>query len=921
MGKETGLDNEKLVLVDATHTIYRTYHAIRGLRSSSGAPTNAIFGFTRILIKLIKEHAPCHIGLVFDAKGPTFRHKEYADYKAQRKPPDTEMVEQIEPIKDMVRAFGLPVLERSGFEADDIIGTLAEIGRKRGMEVLIVGSDKDLMQLVGDRVKQFDPVEEKLYGPKEVEEKWGVPPGRISDLLGLAGDSSDNIPGVPGIGPKTAADLIKRLGTIEDVIVGAGSIKPHKKVYDKIKQNSEKARLSKRLAVIRRDVPMEGFGLDDLFYKEFDPRQVRAELEKWDLKTLATELAPRTGLNRAGYRLAGRLEDVKEFLEKCAGAGLVSFDFETTSKTPTKAEVVGIALARWLGKEHEPDSLVEALYVPVGHRSLGATNLDTAQVFEILKPVIESPEIVKIGQNLKYEEVILLGGIPADKTRAGKRLEIDLCDPIEDTMLMSYLLNPGKPRHSLDAIARDRLSHDTIKYSDVAGKGTKQISFAEVDLGKAVEYACEDAHVALAAREELAPLLKESGLFDLYKNLEIPLVHVLASMERTGVLVDRNVLDSLSKELAQKARILLETCRQAAGDPGFNPNSPKQLGHILFDKLKFPVIKRTKTGPSTAQPVLEELAGKIGDHPLLSGVLGYRQITKLKNTYVDALVGLMDENGRIHTSYNQHVTSTGRLSSSDPNLQNIPVRGEEGKKIRAAFVAPKGKVLLSADYSQVELRILAHLSEDPTLRQAFENGEDIHSRTAAEVFGVKQEEITPEQRRQAKTVNFGVVYGQSAFGLAKELGISREQAKHFIDTYFARYPGVRNFWEKTLAKAGKEGFVTTIMGRKRYLPELKSKNGAERSAAERAAINTPIQGSAADLIKAGMINLWQRQKEGDLQGISMILQVHDELVFEVPENLLEHASSVIKSEMENVLDLLVPLVVDIGYGRNWAEAH
>jgi len=913
-------DTRTLYLFDGTHTIFRMYHAIRGLRSSSGEPTNAIHGFGQMLLKLIRETRPSHIGMVFDPKGKTFRHEEFPEYKAQRKPPEPDMIAQVEPIKELVRAFGLPVLEQPGFEADDVIGTVAELARKAGIDVVIVGSDKDLMQLITEGVSQLDPVLDKRYGPAEVEEKWGVPPERIVDLLGLAGDTSDNLPGVAGVGPKTAVSLIREFGGFEEVIAGVTALEKKKKVHQKIVDNAEQGRMTYRLATIRRDVEIDAT-LDDLEYSDFDPEKLRPLLERWELKRLLAELTPREGVKREGYRTVTDLSELKKFLARCKKDREISFDFETTSTSPTRADLVGLALARFAKKGDDAFAEVEAIYVPVGHTGLVVTNVPVGEVLAAIRPLLEDPEIRKIGQNLKYEEVILTRGTPRRPKSGEEPQRIVLADPIEDTMLMSYLLDAGRQRHSLDAIAQDHLAHETIHYEDVCGKGKKQIPFSEVPVDRATEYACEDAHVALAAQRALAPQVEAAGLDGLYREMELPLVHILAAMERHGVLLDRDALAAFSADLGQRIRGCLASCQELAGDPAFNPNSPKQLAHILYDELGLPVVKRTKTGPSTAQPVLEELARRVGEQPLVTGVLEYRSLTKLKGTYSDALAELVGDDGRIHTSFNQHITATGRLSSSDPNLQNIPVRTEDGRKIRAAFVAPEGKVLLAADYSQVELRVLAHLSGDERLRDAFARGEDIHRRTAAEVLGLEPEDVTSGQRRQAKAVNFGVVYGQSAFGLSRQLGIDQKEAQRFIDAYFERYNAVRGYWDDTLAFARERGYIETLMGRRRHLPDLQSSNQSVRQGAERAAINTPIQGSAADLIKLAMLRVPALLAEERFAGATLVLQVHDELVFEVPEARAEALAAEVRALMENVWELSVPLVVDTNFAPNWAEAH
>lgn len=884
----------RLYIIDGNSYIYRAFYAIRGLSTSSGLPTNAVFGFANMLLKIIKEKSPELLAVAFDPKGPTRRHIEFKDYKAQRPPMPKDLVPQVAYIHRLVSAFRIPVFMIEGQEADDVIATLAARARERGIEVTIVTGDKDIMQLVGTGITVYDTLKERVYGPKEVEERFGVHPEKMVEIMGLMGDASDNIPGVPGIGEKTAQALIKQYGSIEAVLAHAKEIaKP--KLRQSLIEHAELARKSRELARLKTDLPIP-IDFEVLKRREPDAAELMSifrELEFTSLLRLVTP-APQA---EAEYHAVVSEGGLNELIEKLETAAELSIDTETTSLDPLRAELVGISLAI------EP---YRAWYIPVGHAYPGAPmQLDRSTVLSRLKPVLENPGIRKIGQNLKYDLLVL------------KRNGIDMRGMAFDTMIASYVLNPGKPSHSLEALALEYLNHKVTTYEDVTGQGKNRKPFQEVEIESATHYSCEDADMVLRLKGELEPRLKEHGLEWLFYEIEMPLMEVLAEMERTGVKIDVKFLQVLSKRLEAEIKRSQKEIYEMAGTE-FNINSPKQLAEVLFTKLGLSPTKRTKTGFSTNVDVLEELSHI---HPLPAEILNYRSLVKLKSTYIDALPAMINpETGRLHTSLNQTVTATGRLSSSEPNLQNIPIRTETGREIRRAFIAEDGGSILSADYSQIELRILAHLSQDPGLIQTFESGEDVHTRTACEIFGLSPDEITPEMRRKAKAVNFGIIYGISAFGLAQNIGVSNTEAKRYIESYFNRYPKVREFIDRTIEDARTNGYVTTLFGRRRFIPELSSNAASVRSFGERTAVNTPIQGTAADMIKLAMIHIHNRLRQEGLSA-KMILQVHDELVFEAPDSEIEILKPIVRDGMENVVSLSVPVKVDMGTGRNWDEAH
>jgi DNA polymerase-1 len=890
-------EKKKLYLIDGTAYVYRAFHAIRSLTNSRGLPTNAVFGFTRMLMKLMQERRPEYAVMLFDAEGPTFRHERYPLYKANRPPMPEDLVAQLPIIKKVTRGFRFPVMEMPGYEADDLIGTLARQATEGGFEVVMITGDKDFVQLITERATIWDPMKDEVLDRSRVAEKFGLQPQQMVDVMGLCGDATDNVPGVPGIGMKTALSLIQQFGSLDSLYERLESISRDKQ-RQKLAEHKEQALLSRELVTIDTRVPLT-FDPDACQLKEPDSDSLGRLFQQLEFRQLQQAFAgerPKREKNYQAVMTRQQLQQLKKTLKK---AGLFALDTETTSRNPLEARLVGLSFAV------QDD---EAFYIPVAHRYLGAPEqLVCDEVLQTLKDVLEDPDLKKVGQNIKYDWLVL------------DRYGIALEGVAFDTMLASYLLNPSKRAHNLDQIALDFLGHKTISYQDVAGKGKTAVTFDQVPLEEAIPYASEDADITLMARNVLATELREIGLSTLLDEVEMPLVPVLMRMEKRGVRVDRDTLHELSRSFEARLDQLESTIYEVAGER-FNIKSSQQLGTILFERLKLPVQKKTRkrTGYSTDVNVLSELAK---DHELPALILEHRSLAKLKSTYSDALVQLIHpDTGRIHTSYNQTVTATGRLSSSDPNLQNIPIRTEEGRKIRRAFVPEPGWEMLSADYSQVELRILAHYSGDETLIRAFAEDEDIHTRTAAEVFQVPADGVSADLRRQAKAINFGIIYGMSPFGLSKQLGISQKMAKVYIDNYFSRYPGVRRFMEETVEQARKTRRTDTLLGRIRLLPDIGSSNHNLRQFAERTAINTPIQGTAADLIKIAMIRIDRALREQRLK-TAMLISVHDELIFEVPPEEQETAGQLIAAIMEGVWDLKVPLRVNIAWGRNWAEVH
>lgn len=890
----------QIFLVDGQSYIYRAFYAVKELTNSKGFPTNAIFGFVNMLQRIRVGYAPSHLAVVFDAKGKNFRHDLYPKYKARRLSMPETMRPQIPRIKEVVRAYHIPTIELEGYEADDIIATLVTRWARANTEVVIVSGDKDLMQLISPHVTMLDTMKDERLGIEHVKAKFGVDPARVVDVQGLMGDPTDDIPGVPGVGEKTAIKLISEWHDLENLLAHADEIAG--KVGEKIRDNAELARVSKTLATLRQDVPVE-VELDELaakepdkerlkeLFREFEFRRLLAEMESpWDDPPPTTEAPAQTG-DYETVRTAQQLEQVVEAIRQ---AKTFCLDTETTALDPLVAELVGVSLAVEEGK---------AWYIPVGHRSDDAApQLTLEQVLPALRTVLEDPTLALIGQNTKYDIMVLEKYGLWPHNLAG------------DTMLASYLLDPSR-RHSLDVMAREHLQYSMLTYDEVTNKGKK--NFADVSVAEATRYSGEDADLTLRLAQRLFPRVQEEGMGKLMTEVEVPLAAVLARMELTGICIDQNLLAELSKEFGQKRQVLEKEVYELAGEE-FNIASPQQLQTILFDKLGLPRGKKTKTGSSTDSSVLEALAEK---YPLPAKILDYRGFTKLQNTYVDALPKLVHEKtGRIHTSFNQTVAVTGRLSSSNPNLQNIPVRSEEGRRIRAAFVPEPGHVLLSADYSQIELRLLAHLSQDPLLIESFQKGQDVHTRTASELFDTPLDAVSSDQRREAKTINFGIIYGMGATRLARSLGIPFKTAQEYIAQYFSRYAGIKIYMDGILTEARTKGFVTTLLGRRRYFPDLQSRNAQLVATAERMAINTPIQGTAADLIKMAMVAIDKRLTQERLP-VRMLLQVHDELLFEAPEHVVEKVKSLVQELMEGVVSLHVPLKVDLGTGANWGEAH
>ena len=894
------MSKEKLLLVDGSSYLYRAFHALPDLRSSDGRPTGAIYGVLNMLQKLIKSERPDYLSVIFDTPVKTFRHDIFPEYKANRQKTPEDLIAQIEPLHQAIINLGLPLIAIDGVEADDVIGTLAMEAEKKNIRTLIATGDKDMAQLVTDNIHLIDTMKDKRMGPAEVLEKFGILPERFIDYLTLAGDTSDNIPGVEKVGPKTAIKWINEYGSLEGVIQNADQIKG--KIGDNLNAALDQLDLFKTLVTIKCDVQTDsnfsdliiGESNEDLLYEQLSDLGLHGLIKQFDIQS--PEKKPDVESNYHTIRTKNELDELIEVMKK---ARYISFDTETTSLDYMNAELVGVSIAL------KPN---EAFYIPINHNYEGVEKqLEEHFVLEALKPFLESDEIPKIGHNLKYDRHIL------------QNLGIDLKGKLLDTMLFSYVNNSTITRHNLDAVSKRYLNINPTSYEDVAGKGAKQIPFSEVSIEVASEYASEDADISLKLYEHIEPLVqKETKLAKLYSEIEGPLIYTLGDIERNGVLIDSEKLNQQSKELEAKILELEQKVQKSAGE-NFNLGSPKQLQEILYEKLGLPVIKKTPKGqPSTAESVLQQLSM---DFPIVQDILSYRAISKLKSTYTDKLPKMVNSNtGRVHTSYHQAVTATGRLSSSDPNLQNIPIRSEEGRRIREAFIAPDGYKILAADYSQIELRIMAHLSRDQGLMDAFAKGQDIHQATAAEIFSTNIDEVTANQRRSAKAINFGLIYGMSAFGLSKQLQITRAEAQNYIEQYFDRYPQVKHYMDETKQSAKKMGYVETVFGRRLYLADIESSNYQRRQYAERSAINAPMQGTAADLIKMAMILLHQKIREESFEA-KIIMQVHDELVIEVNENQSDELSEITTSVMSEISKLDVDLKVDADIGNNWDEAH
>jgi len=885
-----------LFLIDGNNYVFRAFYAIPNLTNSKGFPTNAIYGFATMLIRIIKEWKPDYIAVAFDVKGPTFRHEAYELYKATRRAMPETLIPQIPYIKDMVRGFSIPVLEKPGIEADDIIGTLAKRYSEQDMKVFIVSGDKDMMQLVGENVVIIDTMKDKVFDAAAVKEKFGVPPEQVVEIMGLTGDKTDNIPGAPGIGPKGALRLIEEYGTVENVLKNVDRIK-NAKAKECIRLHRDQIIMSRELVRIRteEDVPFEL--ADGRSGNLPDGEALKALFKEFEFSSLLQELMIREEQMAGQYQTILTEAGLFETFEEIRTAGHFSLDLILSSPEAMRAGIVGIALGISPGK---------AVYIPLGHSYAGApSQLAPEQVWQGISPLLGDAAILKHGHDLKTIQIVL--------ARNGLPLRGLGCD----TMIGAYVLNPSRHGFDLPDLVQDHLNRRIITVKEVAGSGVKQLPPDIIPVDKMAPYACLRADAVLSLVASLTEALTGVQLISLFRDVETPLITILARMEQKGVLIDTELLHAMSLELQQLLEISADKIYRLAGEK-FNIQSPKQLQQILFDKLRLAKGKKTKDGYSTDIDVLSSLARH---HELPAEILAYRSISKLKSTYIDALPSLVHpQTGRVHTSYNQAVTATGRLSSSNPNLQNIPIRTIEGKRIRQAFIAPAGSKLISADYSQIELRVLAHLSEDRTLIDAFHSGEDIHSRTASTIFGVFPELVNEEMRRQAKVINFGILYGMSAFGLAKELNLTQKLAQAYIDEYFLKYAGVKCYLDRILAQARQDGYVCTLLNRRRYIPEINAANANIRQFAERMAVNTPIQGTAADLIKLAMIRISARLKTQDLTA-AMIMQVHDELVFEVPEGEVETVIALVKEEMEQVMVLRVPLKVAVSYGRNWDDAH
>ena len=904
-----------LILIDGSSFLFRAYHAVPPLSNPKGEPTNAIYGVSNMLRKLINDYPTEYFTVVFDAPGKTFRNEIYDQYKAHRPPMPDDLRVQIEPLHQLIKAMGLPLIMESGVEADDVLGALAQHAAQQGFKVIISTGDKDMAQLVTEQIILENTMSNTRMDRQGVIDKFGVAPEQIIDYLALMGDTSDNIPGVPKVGPKTAAKWLEQYQTLENLVANADKITG--KIGENLRASLDQLPLAKQLTTIKTDLNLP-YGMADLKKQTIDTEALKEILiqlgfSSW-VKTLDNQSSPATQdassatapsteakptIIPGTYETILTQEHFEKWLAELNNAELFAFDTETTSLDYCKAEIVGVSFAVVAGK---------AAYLPLAHQYPDAPlQLDRTKILAQLKPLLENPNKAKLGQNLKYDAHVLANH------------GICLQGIAHDSMLESYVLNSTATRHNMDDLAKEYLGVTTIHYEDITGKGVKQISFQEVPIEQAAPYAAEDADITLQLHQTLITKLQEQpSLLSLYQDIEMPLLSVLSRIESNGVLIDTGMLSQQSLELASQIVSLEQAAHESAGH-AFNLGSPKQLQTILYDQLKLPIRKKTPKGqPSTEESVLQELAL---EYPLPKLILDYRSLSKLKSTYTDKLpLQVNDKTGRVHTSYHQAVAATGRLSSSDPNLQNIPIRSEEGRKIRQAFIAPAGYKILAADYSQIELRIMAHLSGDAGLLKAFSAGEDIHKATAAEVFGVALEDVTTDLRRSAKAINFGLIYGMSAFGLAQQLGIDNSRAKSYIDLYFARYPGVKNYMDNIRAQAHEQGYVETLLGRRLYLPEIKSKNAARRQYAERTAINAPMQGTAADIIKLAMISTdqWLFKDKPDAK---MIMQVHDELVFEVAEDQLENCSNAIRKLMCSAIELNVPLLVDIGIGNNWDEAH
>lgn len=911
-----------MYIVDGSGFIFRAYHSLPPLSRRDGTPVGAVYGFTNMLLKLKQditrpggEHGGVikdgYIAVVFDHARRNFRNDIYADYKATRPPTPEDLIPQFPLVRDAVSAIGVPQMEVENFEADDVIATLARKAAAAGVEVVIVSSDKDLMQLIAPGISMYDPVKQKKIGTAEVMEKFGVGPDKVIEVQSLIGDSSDNVPGVPGIGPKTAAELINEYGTLEGVLANVENIKQPKR-REALRDNAELARISRTLVTLRDDVPLP-LGLEELHAHEGNEGELEKFLSEQGFTSLLARVAGSSPVKpvevkqpeKKQYHLVQDENTLQEWISKAYKAGMVAFDTETTGLDVMTAELVGFSLGL-------PDG--EACYVPLAHvGEIGGLlaepvkQIQLKRALELITSLLADEAVLKIGHNIKYDLHIM------------RRYGLDIT-PVADTMLISYLLDGSSNRHNMDDLAELHLGIKTISYSEVTAKLGKNATFANVNLASAVQYAAEDADVTMRLFQKLRPRLRQQKMVALYERIERPLVHVLAGMEERGICVDVSKLRDISQEFARRMNVLEQEAYNLAGGQEFNLGSPKQIGEILFENLGIAGGKKSKSGSyNTGAEILEELAEQ--GHRIAACLLEWRQLSKLRGTYADSLQKQINQRtGRVHTSYSMAVTSTGRLSSNDPNLQNIPVRTEDGRRIRGAFVAAPGHVLISADYSQVELRLLAHMADIASLKQAFVEGRDIHSITASQIFGIPLDKVDSNNRRAAKTINFGIIYGMSAFGLAARLGVGRGEAGSIIDAYFKQYPGIREYMEICKAKARELGYVSTLFGRRCYLPGIKDRNQGIRSFAERAAINAPLQGTAADIMKKAMI-ITDKALQSAGMGNAMLLQVHDELLLEAPSTRADEVAALVKKSMESAANLSVPLTVETGMGANWDECH
>ncbi|WP_322406629.1 DNA polymerase I [Idiomarina sp. PL1-037] len=919
----TSVPENPFILVDGSSYLFRAFHAPPHLTNSKGEPTGAIYGVVNMLRSLLKRYKPSHMAVVFDAKGKTFRSDIYQDYKANRPPMPDDLRSQIKPLHDIVRAMGLPLLCIDDVEADDVIGTLARQAGEKGRFTLISTGDKDMAQLVNEHVMLINTMTDTLMDPEGVEKKFGVKPDQIIDYLALMGDSSDNIPGLPKVGEKTAQALLQSISSIDAIYENVDAVtelsfRGAKSMPAKLNEYKEQLLMSRELATIKLDVAMD-LQPEELKIQTADSEKLqelysRCEFRRWLGELMETGAAtdqalgetdgekPTSDINRDAYRVLMTEKEVSDYITQLKKCDYFAFDTETTSLNYMEAQLVGVSLAMAPG---------EAVYIPVGHDYMEAPDqVGRDWLLEQLKPLLEAEKPQKVGQNLKYDSHIL------------RRYKVRLARILNDTMLASYVFNSVGSRHDMDTLSLHYLNHKTISFEDIAGKGAKQLTFNQIALEQAGPYAAEDADITYRLHDVLWNKVKETGseLQSVLTDIEVPLVPVLCDMEQYGVRIDANLLGKQSQEIAEKLDALEKKAFEIAGEE-FNLGSPKQLQRIFFEKLELPIVKKTPKGaPSTAEEVLHELAH---DYPLPDVILQHRGLSKLKSTYTDKLPKMINpDTGRVHTSYQQAVTATGRLSSTDPNLQNIPIRTAEGRRVRQAFIPEQGYKIVAIDYSQIELRIMAHLSQDASLLKAFAEGLDIHRATAGEVFGCKSDEVTNDQRRQAKAVNFGLIYGMSAFGLARQLGIARHEAQHYMDKYFERFPGVLRYMEDTRKQAKEQGYVRTLFGRRLPLPDIKASNGARRKGAERAAINAPMQGTAADIIKKAMLQVADWIDRNNCQDdVRMLMQVHDELVFEIKESKLTDYIEQLTEVMEKAASLDVPLIAEAGKGNNWDEAH